>query len=612
MPDTPLTNPAQAATPAQAPSQGASPAQGASTTQARPAPTPDQITKWAAADKTFWDARNKLLYDLQKMYELRSGAEPAEGQLSVTVNDGRVIVDKLAAMLSNPHRIEVAAPAGRPDLTPVAQKVEDFLIFWRNEINLMNQMGMHGPLEWEEGQSAALRGYIASRLTLDPSSPDFPYRYEVLDIMNLYPRPVGAKIIRVTHQYKARPWEIVEDFPEAASIFTPEELDSETVKDVIAYYDDTYHAVVVGGQFVKEPTPHEYGFNPIQITPCAGAFYNQTPQDDTEYLKMKGQGILARNYQAILDKQDTLSMLKTILGQQADPATTVFTDEDGKAAALEFNMGSRNVLAAKDKVELHRIGAGLQELMAASSLFQDAINKGSFMPAMFGDPVNMSSGFMSYLSIGSARDVATPYVRGMESHYTLLYRRVLQLFARFAPPISFYGIDQTTGQAVSGLTLTPEEVSEVGFHVNVKFRSVSPQDKVQLAQTGSLLARDRVLSLETVRKEWVDVDNPYLENLRVLSELLYMNPQIVQALGLVSAKLFNNPILNEVLATMNTPQGSAPPAAPPGANPEVLPPELGVNAGAPPNTDLLGPQASGNTEFQSGPSALSGMMTRLP
>lgn len=600
--------PPDMAPPGMAPPVTAPPVAAAPRAKKVKAPTIDQVVAWAKLDQAYWDDRNKLMREWQGMYEMTQGRDPNEGEATVTLNDGRVIVDKLTAMLSNPHRKEVAAPADKPGLAEAAQRVENFLDFWRDEVAMAHSMGLHGPLEWDESQSLALRGYIAGRIMLDPENPGFPWKYDLLDIMNLYPRFAGRRLIRVTHQYKAKPYEIMADFPDAKLDYDPES-EEDTDMEVIGYYDDTYHAVMVKGEFVKKPTPHEYGFNPILIVAAGGAFYGPTPEDDKDFRKMRGQSILAKNVAPILDKQDVVSMIKTILGQQADPPVTVFTDTDGNAVALDLGMAGRNVLAQTDKVEVHRIGAGLNELMGGAGVFQDEINRGGFMPTLFGDSESTKSGFHDFVASGSAKDVATPYVRALETYYKLLYRRVLQLYAKFGPQaISFYGTDQT-GQVVSGLSITPEEVSKVGFNVNVKFRHVSAQDKVSLAQTGAVLARDRILSMETIRRDWVDVDNPYLENLRVLSELIYMNPQILQALSTTAAQLFNHPILNQVLAQQQAqaaqaaqagqvpgqPPGQvpgAPPANPIGTQSQAVPPELGMNAGAPPGTDNLGPPGS--------------------
>lgn len=127
-----------------------------------------------------------------------------------------------------------------------------------------------------------------------------------------------------------------------------------------------------------------------------------------------------------------------------------------------------------------------------------------------------------------------------------------------------------------------------------------------MAQTGAMLAREKVLSMHTVRGDWIEVDDPRSEDSKVLSELVYMEPAVTKALAVRRAMERKDPLLTEILmATMGsakTPSApgatpgatpGAPPAVPPALPPEVVPPEAGANAGALPGTDLLAPAGTG-------------------
>lgn len=566
-------------------------------------PTPDQIKDWAQKDKSFWEARNQEFQKWQEMWEMRHGKTPEKGEQSVTVNDGAVLVNKGAAMCSVDHRIIWPAPPDRPDLEEIAQKGENLLRFFRREATFQHSEGLHNDLTWEEASMVNLRGYIAGRLTLNPQGArdgSLWCDYSLLDPANIYPRYSGNRLIRVTHQYKAKRFELVDQYPEADK---PGSEDEEV--EVIGYYDDTYMGVMVGGDLVKLEE-HGYGFCPVLMQAAAGAFYGATPYDDTEWVKVRGQGILAKNYLPIMDKQDVLSMMKTLLYKETNPPATAFTDKDGEELEIKLKAGARNVLSEKDRLELHRIGPNFNELMSAAGGFQDQINKGGFMPALFGDPQGTSSGFQGYLQAGSARDVVLPYLKCLETYYTLLYRRVVQLFVKFgAEGITFYGVDQQ-GDMVGGIKVTPEELSQLPPHIVVKFRTHSIQDQIVMAQTGAMLAREKVLSMHTVRGDWIEVDDPRAEDSKVLSELVYMEPAVTKALAVRRAMERKDPLLTEILmATMGSAKTPPPPGATPGATPgappevppalppEVVPPEAGANAGALPGTDLLAPAGTG-------------------
>lgn len=575
----------------------------------RKAPTLEQILAYATADKAFWGDRNAEIEKWQKMYEMRTKKTAKSGEQTVQLNDGKVLVNKGTAFGCTDHRIMWPAPAEKPDLTAVAQKGENMLRWARAEMRIQHASGLHNPLEWEESQSVFLRGYIVGRLLLDPANPGFPWQYDLLDIANVYPRPAGKKLVRVTHQYKAKAFEIMEEFPEA-------KLDPTSDQDVevIGYYDDVYMAVVVGGEFVKKPEEHGYGFNPIQVVPANGGFYAATGYDEKEWIKHRGEGILAANYDPIRDKEEVLGMMKTILAKEANPPATAFTDEDGASLDISLKPGARNVLAEKGRLELHKIGPNFQEMTAMAGGFQDQINKGGFQPSLFGDPTGTSSGFQGYLAMGSAKDVVTPYLKALEIYYTLLYRRMVQLYINFgADELTFYGINAKSGQIVSGMSVTPDELAALGPHITVRFKNNTLQDQITMAQTADLLARDKVLSLETVRGEWLGVDDPALENRKVLGEMIFMDPGVTKALAQANALALNDPVITQAIqaqqaaqmpqaavAAAGVPPGApegttpgAPPEAPQGLPPNVLPPEAGINAGAFPRTDLLGGMGSG-------------------
>ena len=241
--------------------------------------------------------------------------------------------------------------------------------------------------------------------------------------------------------------------------------------------------------------------------------------------------------------------------------------------------------------------------------FQDQINKGGFMPSLFGDSTGTSSGFQGYLAMGSAKDVETPYLKALEIYYTVLYRRMVQLYINFgADELTFYGVSAKSGQIVSGMTITPEELSQIGPNITVRFKNNTLQDQITMAQTADLLARDKVLSLETVRGEWLGVDDPTLENRKVLSEMIFMDANVTKALAQANALALNDPQVTQAIQSQQqqgpaggpippgAPQGTTPGAPPQmqrGLPPNALPPEAGVNAGAIPGTDLLGGQGSG-------------------
>lgn len=581
----------------------------------RKAPTVEEVKAMAQKDKAYWADRNKEFEKWQKAWELRTKATAKAGEQTVQVNDGKVIVNKLAAAISADHRIVWPAPPDSLELTDTAQKGENMLRWARAEMSIAHAEGLHGPLEWEEAQSCGLRGYVAGRILLDPENPGFPWKYDLLDMANLYPRMAGNRLVRVTHQYKAKEFELVDEFPDLKLDPT-----SDAEKIVIGYYDDTYMGVVVGDEEAKKIEEHGYGFCPVIVVAAAGGFYGATDYDDTEWIKHRGEGILAGIYDAILDKQEILSMMKTLLAKETNPPSVLYTSQDGQTAEYSLKPGMKNVEDEKAKIELLRVGPNFQELATTVGGFQDEVAKGSFQPALYGDMEGGGSGFRAYIAKNSAIDIIKPYLEALQIYYTLLYRRMVQLYINFgADELVFYGINAKSGEVVSGLKLSPDELSKLGPNIQVRFKTATMQDQITMAQTAALLGRDKILSLETVRGEWLGIDDPTLENRKVMSEMIFMDPNVMKALAQASAIAMNDPMVLQAIqaqqqAQMPAPaaagaQGAPPAAAPEGLPANVNPPELGVNAGAIPGTDLLAPQGSGPDQAAP-PDVLKALLSR--
>ncbi len=160
-------------------------------------------------------------------------------------------------------------------------------------------------------------------------------------------------------------------------------------------------------------------------------------------------------------------------------------------------------------------------------------------------------------------------------------------------PINMIETDPQTGARTRMTTITPDDIRSVGCANIVTYPNIFPQDKMQLAQVAAMLLDKKIISLDTARgSEYLSLKNPTLENRKVLGDLAYYNPAVVEA-SIPLALLMTDPIqyllymqvkqeqqqkeLMMMQMAMKTGQvpsegGGKPPTPPPGGGGETVEP----------------------------------------
>jgi len=556
---------------------------------------------------SFWAERDQRMdedYGLYRMAVELSGVDPGlEGEVVVR-NLPYVVVQKAAAVLSaRMPSISLVAPS--EDKKKVAEKVENLLRWMWEEWDRAWRRRLHPSLFYDLAHFLALRGWAAARLSYDPDQ-NPPVVLELVDPRTVYP-VFGSKGLRyVAVRRRQLVAEVLEEWGEAAidAVGGMEEEESVTVE---AYYDQDYHAVLVEGKFVKPPTPHGLGVCPWVIAISGGTPVRFVEADPASWTAEVGVSVFHGVKQAYRQVNKLLSQLATEVARMANPALLYFVDPDETDEPREISLspGAVNYLIApKERVDVIRTSPNPADLGPLMQSLLDDLARGSLPPVLWGMAGPEQSGFAITVLSGSARDALQPLVLAIESfvegasEMALLFLR--DLHQTGLGPV----VRDRSGKWVYGSPVSIEEIAEVGTQVIARYRDLAPRDRAAMAQIGSMLAEKRLLSMRTVREEYLGVENPDQENDRILEELLFTDQEIMKdylvplSLARFDPELFQIWLAREArkrlevqkreqesqevmdrLASVHGPEMGGPPhpGAPPvpGIPPQPVPPELG-------------------------------------
>ena len=555
-------------------------------------------------------------------------------QHQVFTNDAKVTIYKAASMFSK-HRPRILMPtrAGADSQMKAAtQKTEDLARFMWEEFARRYNRGLNNNFWYDAWQMLFLRGQLAARLLRNPVENDpFFWQLTLADPITVKPRWSSNGLARVTHTYYLTAAEVCDEFyqdePDPDWLVTS---NPDTRIRIYAYYDRHFMAITTDKDvWIKEPVEHEVtdeNGNPIVpwvIRMGSGAFYHDTIYGQVMWQKYVGESLLGRIRDQIANKEQILAILHDIIEKQDEPPMAIYSNAD-KDVELDTRSNARNVFAPQDRVEPIAPNPNVQDLSALLQNYQQMLDRGGLDPILFGQGDPKMTGLAASAMEGNAQDVFTPYVLAMEDFQHQVTKMALKMFADGGSSMSMVHTDAQSGSRLQGMQITAFEVMDAGNYVEFTYENWSPQDKVAMGNLAAVLVRDKLTSLETARKEYLHMENPTLENTKVLAELAFQNPAMVQMASALSIRdllqgmnltLDQMAQMVQQIQAMGQPpsgpggtqqgppgqpggpppgqagSGQAPPSTPPQMPPHVLPPEAGANALIP-NGGPVGPMPS--------------------
>jgi hypothetical protein len=570
----------------------------------RKAPSIEDIQRKADRAVSRWLPRDQRMDEDLLLYRLTQSTE-GEGEV-VTKNTPAIVVDKAAAMLaSQTPVIRIIAP--HPEAKESAQKVEDFLRWSWVQWNKTSRRSLKGALSYSMAHYLCLRGWITMRIEYDDTVAEYknPIKLRLFDPRSVYPMESDNDLAYVIHKSWMTYQELRDEWEEAASKYADQEDDDPV--EVIEFYDSWWHCVMVDGEAVVPVKEHGYGFVPWIITTGAGSPIRITPRDQQQWPRDVGVSIFhsIRASSKSLDK--ILSQLATQVANAANPPTIYYYDPilNASPQPLDYTPGTTNYLLYDrervDPLNLSPIPTNVQPLM--DSLIDD-ISRGSLHPVLWGQGGTASGFSLSFLT-DAAKDQLFPIIDGMQDAMMQTNEFELQLIRDLHDTEIGFWVKGRDGQKLGGVTITPEEVEEVGCENEVIYRNVAPKDLPILAQMASMLTKDGLLDRETAIEDYLLKDNPQQIIQRSMEDAALMDPDLMKK-GIIPALLLqDNPEMGKLYLAMHLaeimgknnqnsspdasgggglPPGILPTGAPqgPGLPPQVMPPIMQ------PGADLLG------------------------
>lgn len=572
-----------------------------------PGQTLEELNAWAQHDMQFWDARNTRFQRDQDLYRLTRPADLRgrnEADL-IVLPDPKILVKKVARLIArHPNVIEVPPSPNTPDAS-IAQRIENFCYSWDQSVNQRHQMGLNNPYRYDQAFYLVLRGWLCERTMLypegeylyGPNDPANIWRHEVVDPANVYPYVAGGEIRRVTHTYASTIGQLRYDPFYQAGLLEAGLWDLDDRNPVMChaiYWRDLnnvwWHAVTLshglaysatGTDWIKPPT--ELGYNPWTITIANGAAYRSTPWDDEGYIEEVGTSVLDESTSTFAYLNRMATKLSELLSLEANPPISVYSGA-GEVKKVSFEPGARNFLADKDKLEAHRVGPALGDYQMLWDLLMQRASRAGLPQAFFAE-YGGESGFSASVILAAGKDVLFPWVEAVNLADAMKYRKVLEIYRDFGPaaPLQSFTPSDSMG-GVQSATINAADIYQQGTFVKITREDMTPQEYASRINAGLAMVDKKAISLETFRRDFAKLQNPKKENLQVLSELVYMNEQVVAQLVPLALTDTGQNMLAQLYSMIQ--QGFIPPGLP---DPNTMP------NGGPPGPEPQMPGLSSST-----------------
>ena len=577
----------------------------------RKKPTIDEIRTMNEEIVEFWrprDTRMKEDHDLYRITQTASG----DGR-SIKKNTPYVVVEKAANMLAgvtpNVHVVSASEAASE-----TSQKVENFLRWSMERWNKQYRRGqIQGSFRHSMAHYLCLRGWVAARLKYvgeeDGYNPrSHPVKTQLVDPLQIYPMLGDDDLQYVVHRYYATIKEIRSTWEEADKKYQ-DRSDTETV-EVQVYYDDWYWAAIVDGDDLFGVEEHQYGFTPWVIITGSGSPIRATDTRQVGWQADVGVSIFHGIKNSYAELNRVLSQLATQVENATNPPTIYYYNpaQNAKPKPLDYTPGTTNFLFYdSERVEPMDLNPRPTEVGPLIESLVDDLNRGSLPPILWGTS-GTTSGFHTSVLTDAARDALYAVVSAMQEAMEQINEFTLTLIRDHHDGEVGFWVRSKNGQNVGGITLTPEEIHDVGVENEVRYRDIAPKDRAVMANLAMGLTGANLISAELARDEYLDIENPELESQRILQEKIYMDEDVVKdslvplALARADADMLQLYMEAKTRREMQQPppgmgpQGQQPPAGPQGPPqggmpPNVVPPI--AQMGADPMLQSLGSAVGG-------------------
>jgi hypothetical protein len=441
----------------------------------------------------------------------------------------------------------------------------------RREQQMRAAMRLEQGMARTEAWNAAACGWIASRTCLAPGK-RVPIAADYYDPRHCYPGPADPDEVGQLSDmlfYEETDYStFVAAHPQYADRAALKGLQGEDKVEVIWWEDCFYKIIIVNGQRLTrgEEEQHDYTFCPWLLIPVNGS-----PVWDKHRRRHHGAGVL-RALRPNLKYEDRFySQVASSVAQDANPTrmTTFNSSLGGAPKEVDLRPGAQNAFDTyKGEGFQPYTPAVRSDLLPIMRDMVDEDNSRGGVDSMLlgGNRLPPNSGFQFTVMRTNAEDVLQPITRGVITHRQWQNRLMLQLVLvadrlKLLDPqeVADVGEEPTTGiryrrknraagvgspysytrrgeRAASGdagrdvySVLTPDAVRKHGVQSEVLLSNLTPQDIAQMMQVVAMAIGQKILSRRTAWNLLGIVDDPDLENLRLIYEaFMFEDPEMLK------------------------------------------------------------------------------------
>lgn len=586
-----------------------------------PRPKIEWILEERKRRERIWQTRDARMDDDLRLYNLSDAMElpdPETGDEKIVMGTPKAMVNKLSYMVGRQRdKIETRPRANGPEWIDAAQTVEDWLYTLREEANIKHQARLRMSLGRDEAWFAAVRGWIASRVYLEPEK-DFPVCIELHDARYIYPQMglsgpgmvmnvIYAETTTAGNFIASNPW--ARDNPYIEALTSDETIDH-------IWYEDEWWSVVIVDDIVVRSVHHDYGFCPWVVSICGGSAV-----DTDEFRHHIGEGMLTPLRHTMKQIDRFLSKLMAGVSRYGNPPykKKYNSKEQGTPPAdMDLSPGTPNELdegTGQDYEPMLPMAPPMETQLIWEAL-NDNLAKLGLISALWGTPEGLASGFHQAVAINAAEDALFPVTDAIIQHRqwqnTLALNLVLVaselgllekdlaegedgsepregVYYERRQRGSRYSKNEegkiTRSRGASVGILSPKDVNKHGTRNRVRLRRMTPQDMFQAIQAGAMAVRENLFDLDYVRGEMLDVDDPEAMNIAVMQDFLFKDEEAMKEIFMPMA-LMSEPALyewymarmerkkQEEAAAKQSAMMGAPPPNIPGAPTSMLPSQM--------------------------------------
>lgn len=514
----------------------------------------DWIRGEAKRREEYWASRNRRMDNDLDLYLMTSAQEEPDSETKqevVTKVTPASMVNKLSYMVGRQKdKISVDARGHGPEWEEAAQNIEDFLYHMRAATGRKHQSKLTMTMGRDEAWYAAVRGWIVSRVYLDAEH-EFPICVDLFDPRYCYPQmgQSGAGMcMNMIYKETTTKSDFIGNNSWAADDAYIDSLDGDDSIDVI-WYDDEWYSIVVVDEVVVKSVKHGYGFCPWVVSVSGGVPIKTDPARH-----MVGAGMLTPIRATIKQMDRMLSKLMEGVSRYGNPSTKTTMDSDKQGVnypnPLDTRPGQDNQydIGKGENSEVVNVMAPPMETQLLWEALNDDIQKAGLIPVLWGNAEGMASGFHQAVAVNAGEDALFP-ITDCVIHYRQWVNSLalnIVLVAKEANVLD-RDVDEDAGEVYEGVyyrnrprgrrmvgnkshidVLSPEDVKKNGIENVVSLRRMTPNDIMMYVQAAAMAVQSNLLSIDWIRRNWLDVDDPTQMNLDIIYEFIFKDEEMMK------------------------------------------------------------------------------------